>query len=295
MKGADQYVVFEKETEWGTGADLASGSTPVLLVGAGLEPNERNEFVSVRANDAFPAIRRHELVKQAVELALTTPIYIDSVTALMEMGEKRTDGELDSFTFGKHEFTASDVYYVGVKSNSMTLRWSAGDLVELTHQLVAKGFGSALNMAAPSSGYPTGMPYKGARVSVSVNGVAAVGVESGEITWNNNLNVGPVGSGFSIGFLDAGFCEVSGRIRAKFTSAAWHTLLRTLTNSDLTSFATVLTFANNTGVTAKNLVVTCATCFAQSGAAKVGDQGETLMCDLEIVTMGTVPTVTYPT
>lgn len=294
MKGADQYVVFEKETEWGTGVDLASGSTPVLLVGAGLEPNERNEFATVRANDTFPAIRKHEIVKQAIELALATPIYIDSVEALVKMGAERTDGETNSYTFGKHEFAASDVYYVGAKSNSMTLRWTAGDLVELSHQLICKGYGTALGMTEPSSGYPTGMAYKGSRVGVSVNGIAAIGVESGEITWNNNLNVGPVGSDFTIQFLDAGFCEVTGRIRAKFASAAWHALLRTLTNSDLTSFATVLTFANNTGATAKNLVVTCATSLAQSGIARVGDQGETLMCDLEILTMGTVPSITYP-
>ncbi len=294
MKGADQFVAFEKETTWGTGQDLSSGATGLLLVGAGLEPNERNEFVAVRANDKFPAIRRQELVKQSIELSLTTPLYADTVQSLLEMGTKRTSGELDSYTIGKREFTGTDVYYVGCKVNSCSLRWEASGLVELTHQIIAKGRGSSLGLAAPST-YGSGMAYKGCRVGVTVNGVAAVAVESGEITWNNNLNVGPVGSDFTIQFLEAGFAEVSGRIRAKFDAVSWQSLVRTLTNSDLTSFATVLTFANNSGSNAKNLVITCTTSFAEAANARVGDQGEVLMQELEIVTMESLPSITYPT
>lgn len=295
MKEGSSIVRFVKEAVWGTTPGSPTWTT-ALLEGSGFEIADEFELVKLLTNSHFPVPRSQEPIKQKVAATYKTPLFPDSVEALIKMAvERDSANELYGYTWQK-KTDYSQVTLTGGKVSSMTLEFPASGNVMLTLEWIFQAIAATTGIVAGT--YPTGAAYKGGLNTVSVNSVAYATMESGQITLNNNLEEGPVsGAALTISFLDAGFADYAGNIKCKYASSAWEAFKRTLTNYDLTAFPAVLTLLNKTALGADaNLVLTFAagSLKAPRVPKEAGEQGKTVMETLELVHQTTAPTWTYP-
>lgn len=287
-KGFSQEVGIGVESAWGTAVEP---TIRVLVKDAGLGQKDEAELTEIKANSNFPDPTTHELTKVSAGCSLTQLVYPSNANAIIEWGNARdVNMELTSLTIIKNEgITAVGSSYAGCKVASQSLKWSSDGLVELTQEFTAKI--RAKDTFDPSGlSFVTGHPFKGCKVAVTVNGVTAVAVESGQIDWNNNLTPGPTGSDFSPTFLNEGHRNVSGNIKARFASDAWNALMRDATDGNLSAFSVVVTLTDPAATTPNNCVITIPSCRSGSAPLEVADQGATVFQTINFVSAG-APTV----
>jgi hypothetical protein len=296
MKAAAEAARFSREEAFG------QSNTPTyieaILEGDGLQITDTPELVEIAANSHFPSIKSREIVGFNVPLSYSAPLYVPQCEDLIQMGwERDADHELYSYVWEKRDAYMLQVAN-GCKVQTMKLEWSSNALVRIALEMIAaKLTKTAGGTFTSGTDVCTGMPFKGARVTLSINGTTYDCKESGSLTVENNLTEGPAeGEDFAKSFIDAGMRVTSGSFKAKMKAATWDAFKATLTNGDLTRFPAVLTFANNIAAAPQNLVLTFAagSLVATDNKREAGSQGDTVMQTLEVVDHTTAPVWTFP-
>lgn len=280
--GFRRHWRVKTETTWGDGGATGSGvswySAPAQ--GSGYRIKQTTPPFVPAVNAGGFQRHRHVLQKYQVEGNITSLLYRDSCEALLNLCIDRgsTSGSLSSFE-GQVYDPVETKSHKGLMVNSWTLSGDdEGAAITLSMDCIGQGpEATASGFTAPS--YVDEAPFifqhgafymaSGAGEPGSSSGLARI--KSFELTGANNLQQGPIGSGYAITDLVPGLEEISGTAVVEYDAATWNAAVRAGT---AIGFKAVLT--HPLGSTDGVITIRCDKCWV-ADAPEEGDPGALVM------------------